>query len=98
MRGHASSCWRPGKARSEEHTSELQSRSDLVCRLLLEKKKIVVALLGRLLLLHSLKLEAAETQRLPPPQPPRGPWKPLFLVVLSASVYLAAPVLLDGPA
>src|SRR2546428_7224538 len=27
-------------ARSEEHTSELQSRSDLVCRLLLEKKKI----------------------------------------------------------
>src|SRR3989440_1946511 len=29
--------WRP--ARSEEHTSELQSRSDLVCRLLLEKKK-----------------------------------------------------------
>src|SRR5437868_10592676 len=33
----ASSC---GKAtRSEEHTSELQSRFDLVCRLLLEKKK-----------------------------------------------------------
>src|SRR5437868_15509108 len=27
------------KARSEEHTSELQSRFDLVCRLLLEKKK-----------------------------------------------------------
>src|SRR5206468_7958795 len=27
------------KFRSEEHTSELQSRSDLVCRLLLEKKK-----------------------------------------------------------
>src|SRR5436190_7209883 len=26
--------------RSEEHTSELQSHSDLVCRLLLEKKKI----------------------------------------------------------
>src|SRR5438067_3696842 len=26
-------------ARSEEHTSELQSRFDLVCRLLLEKKK-----------------------------------------------------------
>src|SRR5436190_14642526 len=31
----ASSPWR----RSEEHTSELQSHSDLVCRLLLEKKK-----------------------------------------------------------
>src|SRR5699024_11927294 len=27
------------EARSEEHTSELQSRFDLVCRLLLEKKK-----------------------------------------------------------
>src|SRR5207249_8977946 len=27
--------------RSEEHTSELQSRFDLVCRLLLEKKKII---------------------------------------------------------
>src|SRR2546428_6805408 len=36
---------RPGEdlllLRSEEHTSELQSRSDLVCRLLLEKKKTV---------------------------------------------------------
>src|SRR2546421_1282709 len=31
---HPTSGWR-----SEEHTSELQSRSDLVCRLLLEKKK-----------------------------------------------------------
>src|SRR2546421_7847372 len=29
----------PPVGRSEEHTSELQSRSDLVCRLLLEKKK-----------------------------------------------------------
>src|SRR5437588_4877309 len=29
------------RRRSEEHTSELQSHSDLVCRLLLEKKKIV---------------------------------------------------------
>src|SRR2546430_5281163 len=28
------------RARSEEHTSELQSQSNLVCRLLLEKKKI----------------------------------------------------------
>src|SRR5690349_23445702 len=28
-----------GDRRSEEHTSELQSRRDLVCRLLLEKKK-----------------------------------------------------------
>src|SRR2546428_5436982 len=30
---------RQDRGRSEEHTSELQSRSDLVCRLLLEKKK-----------------------------------------------------------
>src|SRR3712207_7194917 len=30
----------PGSVRSEEHTSELQSRQYLVCRLLLEKKKI----------------------------------------------------------
>src|SRR5690606_42122610 len=28
------------RARSEEHTSELQSRENLVCRLLLEKKKV----------------------------------------------------------
>src|SRR5206468_12240359 len=31
--------WSRASRRSEEHTSELQSRSDLVCRLLLEKKK-----------------------------------------------------------
>src|SRR5690606_39984133 len=29
----------PARPRSEEHTSELQSRENLVCRLLLEKKK-----------------------------------------------------------
>src|SRR5437868_9632561 len=34
-RPHVIAC----SARSEEHTSELQSRFDLVCRLLLEKKK-----------------------------------------------------------
>src|SRR5437667_840672 len=34
----ASTCSRPS-TRSEEHTSELQSHHDLVCRLLLEKKK-----------------------------------------------------------
>src|SRR5688572_33503945 len=32
-------CVRAGRPRSEEHTSELQSQSNLVCRLLLEKKK-----------------------------------------------------------
>src|SRR6266536_5303097 len=38
--------------RSEEHTSELQSRVDLVCRLLLEKKKRVMLLV---LLFHKKK-------------------------------------------
>src|SRR5690349_24214297 len=42
--GFCQSGRKPGRAgtpsaRSEEHTSELQSRRDLVCRLLLEKKK-----------------------------------------------------------
>src|SRR5260221_2322603 len=32
------------KDRSEEHTSELQSHSDLVCRLLLEKKKWLIGI------------------------------------------------------
>src|SRR3712207_7128190 len=32
----------PAEARSEEHTSELQSRQYLVCRLLLEKKKFIM--------------------------------------------------------
>src|SRR2546427_5628466 len=47
--GTACACWpkwpRPPRTlwrRSEEHTSELQSQSNLVCRLLLEKKKITI--------------------------------------------------------
>src|SRR2546426_8643962 len=38
---HSWSFWLPwsGRSRSEEHTSELQSPCNLVCRLLLEKKK-----------------------------------------------------------
>src|SRR2546421_6283932 len=39
----ASHYWPELQQRSEEHTSELQSRSDLVCRLLLEKKKKRIA-------------------------------------------------------
>src|SRR5207302_4168184 len=35
----AFSAWKTRPGRSEEHTSELQSRENLVCRLLLEKKK-----------------------------------------------------------
>src|SRR5260221_2534545 len=37
--GRGDGVHRRGQDRSEEHTSELQSHSDLVCRLLLEKKK-----------------------------------------------------------
>src|SRR5439155_17550981 len=36
-------CARPPRERSEEHTSELQSRGHLVCRLLLEKKNATPA-------------------------------------------------------
>src|SRR5206468_12465568 len=39
QRGPTNAPARARGPRSEEHTSELQSRSDLVCRLLLEKKK-----------------------------------------------------------
>src|SRR5258707_5539448 len=35
-------CWTSAINRSEEHTSELQSRQYLVCRLLLEKKKFEI--------------------------------------------------------
>src|SRR2546430_4854389 len=50
-----------GRMRSEEHTSELQSQSNLVCRLLLEKKKTrkLTGLLGnlcRFIRAHSLLL------------------------------------------
>src|SRR2546421_4118472 len=38
-RKYASRAYSAGGKRSEEHTSEIQSRSDFVCRLLLEKKK-----------------------------------------------------------
>src|SRR5207249_6067794 len=47
-------------ARSEEHTSELQSRFDLVCRLLLEKKK-----LARSRALALLALRNAEAAPIP---------------------------------
>src|SRR5260370_3988123 len=44
--------WLRLNSRSEEHTSELQSHLNLVCRLLLEKKKQLRAM-ARILLLHS---------------------------------------------
>src|SRR5436309_8749692 len=45
---------KPGRVRSEEHTSELQSRENLVCRLLLEKKNPWRLLTPPLLSLSSL--------------------------------------------
>src|SRR5438094_1595578 len=55
-----STCWRvsetpAGGERSEEHTSELQSPYDLVCRLLLEKKKkpLTLSRNGQIQSLHS---------------------------------------------
>src|SRR3989442_4853635 len=53
------------QSRSEEHTSELQSRPHLVCRLLLEKKKIRQRRQGRLLLLGT-RLELRENTRANP--------------------------------
>src|SRR5256885_13252681 len=41
-----STCTRRGQNRSEEHTSELQSPCNLVCRLLLEKKKITITIIA----------------------------------------------------
>src|SRR5690554_7759260 len=40
------SCFGSAAKRSEEHTSELQSRPHLVCRLLLEKKKTILSTLN----------------------------------------------------
>src|SRR3989440_509762 len=73
--------------RSEEHTSELQSRSDLVCRLLLEKKKKKIAnllkaerhttqyqyhsVLGYPLLLKTGSTTLSRHRLLTPPQPSR---------------------------
>src|SRR2546427_6524675 len=54
--------WLAPGSRSEEHTSELQSQSNLVCRLLLEKKKH-----GRA---RSPRALARAPAGRPPPQPP----------------------------
>src|SRR2546430_12685817 len=43
LHGPPPGCCPPPRRRSEEHTSELQSQSNLVCRLLLEKKKTYTA-------------------------------------------------------
>src|SRR2546430_12242979 len=57
---------RLGAGRSEEHTSELQSQSNLVCRLLLEKKKHKQSVVNRRQL---TEINDATTL---PTQPPRS--------------------------
>src|SRR5699024_11557164 len=54
--GKKKDAWRRHPIRSEEHTSELQSRFELVCRLLLEKKKAVALACSSLNLLCQLVL------------------------------------------
>src|SRR5688572_32602502 len=77
-----------GAWRSEEHTSELQSQSNLVCRLLLEKKKATVSLA------MPLAFEAPKPDLMQ--RSPRDPGalllsrfvatRPLYVVTLTASI------------
>src|SRR2546430_4370487 len=64
-----------GGGRSEEHTSELQSQSNLVCRLLLEKKK-------------SCRLDSRTTQRVVPAMTRRWKAPPLHSSDLPSSAGL----------
>src|SRR2546429_4553809 len=57
----------PRTARSEEHTSELQSRLHLVCRLLLEKKKIQQSRLNHTAQTNHITLTRLCTQDPNPP-------------------------------
>src|SRR5438132_6343452 len=60
---------RQPRKRSEEHTSELQSHSDLVCRLLLEKKKNTTPNEVTTLTTSHRRSPALEARR--SPEPPR---------------------------
>src|SRR2546430_4311297 len=69
-RGHRRSRKRVGRGstRSEEHTSELQSQSNLVCRLLLEKKKLA-HVVGEVLSVNLARLLAVGLARPAPLSP-----------------------------
>src|SRR5207244_9489983 len=56
--------WEEESGRSEEHTSELQSPDHLVCRLLLEKKKINDTTIMMATVLHDNRLRTARRGRL----------------------------------
>src|SRR2546430_7869127 len=68
-RGCPDWCGGHSRRRSEEHTSELQSQSNLVCRLLLEKKKnegpVQHCFLCRNAEWRACKCRAARTRRVP---------------------------------
>src|SRR2546427_7988648 len=57
----------PAQARSEEHTSELQSQSNLVCRLLLEKKKTPFSSRCQAMTTRTPRQSDLATSRLPQP-------------------------------
>src|SRR2546429_3872757 len=86
----AIACACTGLTRSEEHTSELQSRLHLVCRLLLEKKKNIVLLPD--VLLHTLLLTLHQGAALPPPVPSTSVYSNMRLI----SCHIVYPVLADS--
>src|ERR1019366_1780793 len=63
--GHEGSLMAQEPPRSEEHTSELQSLTNLVCRLLLEKKQDVQAIVEKLEIIPTLKSDGLEAIDLP---------------------------------
>src|SRR5690606_34572277 len=82
--------------RSEEHTSELQSRENLVCRLLLEKKNKTTASRSAPPLAPPLR---HVTVLRPPPPPPLFPYTTLFRsnILASATAYVNWPRHLTRP-
>src|SRR2546429_7139290 len=82
--------------RSEEHTSELQSRLHLVCRLLLEKKKKKICYINLDLTVHRPCSHIARLHlRHPPAFCLRCLWFPQFLTCNVAHLLLLLALLLD---
>src|SRR2546430_10803850 len=78
-------------ARSEEHTSELQSQSNLVCRLLLEKKKKCTEQPG----LPKAKYLSGTVQY-PGPETLSIPSLPVYLTILTCTLTRRSPALDAG--
>src|SRR5256886_8486665 len=83
--------------RSEEHTSELQSQSNLVCRLLLEKKKttsshtVLCSMASSNCSNPMGRLSFAPTTRAPPDSPSRLPCSAVGCVAKQATLYHGGP-------